>query len=267
MSNLRYEQMTYELRGLIFDVRAMLKAGWPEEVYHQGLVRLSNSRRIPVLYKPRKTIFHRGIEVHLFECDLIAWDTIILELKVIPYATFAAAHYAQIIHYLKCWNMGLGLLVNFGHTQAEIKRVIWDEPEVTSFENYEAITSKLAGADWACLKQIKESLLTVGQQYGLGYPESMYRKIAAIEANHDGLQCQEAVEIPARIGDAVLGSHVSDHLLIEGKFLLSIRALLDQLPVYEFARMKTYLNSLGLSLGLVVNFGKKQLQIYGVNPD
>jgi len=26
-------------------------------------------------------------------------------------------------------------------------------------------------------------------------------------------------------------------------------------------------NSLGLRCGLIVNFGKKQLQIYGVNPD
>jgi hypothetical protein len=30
---------------------------------------------------------------------------------------------------------------------------------------------------------------------------------------------------------------------------------------------KTYLNSLGLKFGLIVNFGKKQLQIYGVSPD
>lgn len=29
--------------------------------------------------------------------------------------------------------------------------------------------------------------------------------------------------------------------------------------------MKTYLNALGLQFGLIANFGKKRLQIYGVN--
>lgn len=97
VTNLRHEKLTYELRGLIFEVRQKLKTGWPEEVYHQGLLQLLLDRDIPVHSKPRKAIVHRGYEVHVFECDLIVWDLIILELKVLPFSTFAAGHYAQII--------------------------------------------------------------------------------------------------------------------------------------------------------------------------
>jgi hypothetical protein len=43
--------------------------------------------------------------------------------------------------------------------------------------------------------------------------------------------------------------------------------MLDQPARYDFARTKTYLNNLGLKFALIVNFGKGQLQIYGVNPD
>jgi hypothetical protein len=32
---LRYEKQTYQLRGLIFEVRNELKAGWSEDIYHQ----------------------------------------------------------------------------------------------------------------------------------------------------------------------------------------------------------------------------------------
>ena len=267
MTNLRHENLTFELRGLIFEVRQKLKTGWPEEVYHQGMLQSLLERDIPVHSKPRKAVIHRGCEVHVFECDLIVWDVIILELKALPLTSFAARHYAQIIHYLKCWGKDLGLLVNFGPTRAEVKRVVWDEPDLETYENYDSIEPYVTDSDRSCLSEIKQNVYAVVRQYGLGYPETMYRKIVAIEMNHNGLHCQAEAEIPARLDDRVLVQHSSDHLLIENNFLLNIRSLLEHPPEYEFARTKTYLNSLGLKLGLIVNFGKKQLQIYGVNPD
>ena len=267
MIHLRYEEQSYELRGLIFDVHKRLKAGWPEEIYHQGLVRLMEDRGIPVCSKPHKAIVHRGVEVHLFECDLIAWDLIILELKVLPFTSFAPAHYAQLIHYLKCWGKDLGLLVNFGPTRVQIRRVIWDEPKLELHEDYRAIESEMTHVDRSRLDQIRQSVWAIGQEYGLGYPETVYRKIVAIELGHKGLTCQADVEIPAQWGSSVLGRHFSDHLLVEDSYLLNVRSLLDYPTKYDFARTKTYLHSLDLKLGFVVNFGKRQLQIFGVGPD
>lgn len=267
MSHLRHEKLSYELRGLIFEVHRTLKMGWPEEVYHQGLVQLLQDKGFPVQSKPRKTIIHRDIEVHLFECDLIFFDLIILELKMLPLTTFAAGHYAQLIHYLKCWGKDLGLLVNFGPMRVQIERVIWDEPKLEVDQNYDAIKPHLAKTDELYLHQIWQNIFAIGQQYGLGYPETMYRKIAEIEMKHSGLNCRANVEIPARWHNRILVQYSSDHLLVESNYLLNIRSLLDQPTRYDFARTKTYLNSLGLKIGLIVNFGKKQLQIYGVSPD
>jgi GxxExxY protein len=267
MTHLRHERLTYELRGLIFEVRKKLKAGWSEEIYHQGLVQLLKNRNIPFRSKPRKTIIHRGIEVQIFECDLIVWDLIILELKVLPFATFAGGHYAQLFHYLKCWNKDLGLLVNFGPTRARIERFVWDESDLEIHEDYDAIRSDMTHTDRLCLRRVRQNILAIAEQYGLGYPEAMYRRIVAIETNHNDLSCQANVEIPVRFDSKVMTQHPSDHLLVEGNYLLNIRSLVDHPPRYDFARTKTYLNSLGLKFGLVVNFGKKQLQIFGVNPD
>jgi GxxExxY protein len=63
MTRLRHEKLTYDLRGLIFEVRKKLKTGWSEEIYHQALVQLLRDKGIPVHSKPRKPIIHRGIEV------------------------------------------------------------------------------------------------------------------------------------------------------------------------------------------------------------
>lgn len=267
MTELRYRELTYQLRGLIFETRKKLKTGWSEEIYHQGLIQLLQEQDIPVQFKPRKAIIHRGVEVHLFESDLIVWDLIVLELKVLPFGTFAPVHYAQLIHYLKCWGKDLGLLVNFGSTRAQIERVVWDEPVLEIYQNHDPITPYMGDKDRIYLRQVCQSLLDISRQYGLGYPETMYRKIAEIEIMHMGLNCQAGVQIPAKLDDRILAQYASDHLLIENSCLLNIRSLLDYPTQYDFARIKTYLNCLGLKFGLVANFGKKQLQIYGVSPE
>jgi GxxExxY protein len=267
MAHLRHEQLTYELRGLIFDMQNKLKVGWPEEIYHQGLVESLRDRGIPVESKPRRNVTHRGVEVHVFECDLIAWDRIVLELKVLPVGTFAAGHYAQLINYLKCWSKDLGLLVNFGSMPAQIERVVWDEPKLVIHEDYDAIKPAMAETDWLCVQRVRQNVLAVAAQYGLGYPETVYRRITAIEMQHSGLDCQSAVDIPAKLDGKILARHSSEHLLVEGKYLLNVRALLERPARYDFAQTKTFLNGLGSKFGLIVNFGKRQLQIYGVNAD
>lgn len=266
MGILRHEKHTYELQRIIFEIRKQLKTGWPEEIYHQGMVQLLHKAGVPTQSRLRKALLHRGIEIHLFECDLLVWDLIILEFKVLPVTRFAPVHYAQIIQYLKCWNKDLGLLVNFGRTRAEVERVVWDEPKLILVENYDSIHSALSDNARSLLTEIQQAVKAIGDQYGLGYPETLYRKAAAIELNHNGFRCQSNVIVPARLEGHELAQFTSDHLLVNDMCLLSIRAVLDYPTQYDFARMKTYLNSLKLPFGVIINFGKHELQLYGVSP-
>jgi GxxExxY protein len=265
MANLRYEKLSYEVRGIIFETHRQMQIGWSEEIYHRALAQILESKGIPFQFKPRQAIFHHNIEVHTFESDLIVYDQIILELKALPHTDFAPAHYAQLIHYLKCWKMDLGLLVNFGPPSAIIRRVLWDEPDVLIYENYDQIRNRIDAANQRRIEQIRQSIVTIADQFGLGYSEVLYRKIAAIELRHSGLDCQSEVKIPSKLNGLSIQELDSDHLLIEHQHLLGIRSLLSHPTKYDFAQMKTYLNSLGLKTGIVVNFGKQQLQIYGVS--
>ncbi|MCP4164341.1 MAG: GxxExxY protein [Chloroflexi bacterium] len=100
--SLLHEEQTYQLRGPIFEVRNELQAGWSEHIYHHALERLLRNHGIQFESKPRRALVHRNSEVHTFEPDLIVWDSIILELKVLPYQNnFASEHYAQLIHLLE----------------------------------------------------------------------------------------------------------------------------------------------------------------------
>lgn len=268
MAQLRHEAKTRRLRGLIYQIRNELKAGWSEEVYHQALFHALQDNEILVVSKPRRPFLHRGVKVHLFEPDLIVWDTLIVELKVLPYQNmFAGQHYAQLIHYLKFWQKDLGLLVNFAPSRVNIKRIVWDEPELDVYEEYDRIRPHLSKQDKSCLRQIRHHILGLARQHGLGYPETMYRKLLAIEAEYHQLSCISEVSITPVWNGQTLPRHSTQHLCLADHYLVHIRSLLKYPTAYDFMAMKTYLKSLGLKFGLVVNFGSKQLQIYGVKSD
>jgi GxxExxY protein len=268
MTELRYKEKTGILRGLIFQVRNELGGGWSEDVFHQALYAVLQDNNISVVSKPRRPFLYHGVEVHIFEPDLIVWDLIILELKALPYQKgFTGAQFAQIIHYLKFWQKGLGLLVNFGRPRVEIKRVIWDEPAFDIYEKYDEIHSCLSEADRVILREVRKHILTVASQVGLGYPETLYRKLVAIESEIHNLPCVVDVGITPTWRDGLLPRHVTPHLYFANKFLVHIRSLLEHPTRYDFIATRTYLRNMGLDYGLVVNFGQKKLQIYGVKSD
>ncbi len=265
MSELRHEALTGVLRGLIFKVRNELSGGWSEEVYHQALLRLLQENNIPVVSKPRRSLWHRGVEVHLFEPDLIVWDKIILELKALPYQSgFASEQYAQIIHYLKFWQKDLGLLINFAPAKVKIQRVVWDEAEFSLFESYEDILPLLSEQDKTTLRQIRQHIVTIARQYGFGYPESVYRKLVAIETAHNHLPCVTDITVVPTWRGYDLPQQLTQHLQIAEQYLINIRTLHGHPTSYDFVATKTYLNQLGFKFGLVVNFSPHKLQIFGV---
>lgn len=265
IGKLRHERETRKLIGFIFKVRNELKSGWPEHVYHEAFVHILLQNDISFVSKPRRPFLHRGTEIHLFEPDLIIDDLLILEFKVLPYQRdFAGEHYAQLIHYLKYWGLDLGLLVNLAPPKVIIKRVVWNEPKLALVEEYNEIRGDLSEEDKVGLRQIRHLILMLGEQYGLGYPETMYRKLLAIEASHHNLPCISDVKISPIWPAATLPTHTSRHLLIADQYLVHIRSFLEYPTQHDFTSTKTYLHCLGLTFGLVVNFSKKDLQIYGV---
>jgi len=267
MVQLRYADETYVIRRLLFQVRNELKLGWSEEIYHQALLHVLLQEQIPVISKPRHWLIHREQRVHLFEPDLIVWNKIILELKALPYTNqFTGEHYAQLTHYLKYFDKGLGLLVNFCAMPIAINRVLWDERPFSLEENYTALQRHATSATRLLLPQIRELILAVAQQFGFGYPETVYRRLLAIEFSHHNLTVKEDAVVPVIFHDGPTMKMNTQHILVNNEVLLHIRSLLDKPSTYDYARTKNYLTHLSLPSGLVVNFGRNQLQIEAINP-
>jgi len=114
--------ITYKINGAVFEVNKVLGAGFLEKVYENALlIELHNSglkaeSQIPINVK------YKGKVAGEYFADIIVENKIIIELKSVD--KLLKIHEAQLLNYLKATSYKLGLLVNFTHPKAEIKRYV-----------------------------------------------------------------------------------------------------------------------------------------------
>lgn len=123
VDNLLYEDLTYKVRGAIFDVYNTLGFGHKEVVYQKSLKIEFTKQDINYVEHPKLEIKYDNIKVGNYVPDFVIDDKIILEIKSIEFLPKEAEK--QLVYYLKGTNFELGLLVNFGKSRLEIKRKIW----------------------------------------------------------------------------------------------------------------------------------------------
>ena len=106
------KELTYQIRGAIFDVYNSLGPGLLESVYEEALcfelkqrgLKVERQLEVPILYKGQK------LKTPL-RLDLLIEDTIIVELKSVEEMKPVFAK--QLLTYLRLLDKRVGLLVNF----------------------------------------------------------------------------------------------------------------------------------------------------------
>ncbi len=262
---LLYEEETYRLRRLIFQVRNELGPGWLEQIYHQALYRALKDGNVPVLSKPRRMLRHRQTDIHLFEPDLIVWDKIILELKVLSNGRgFVGEHFAQIIHYLKFFHKRLGLLIDFSPERVRIKRVIWQPRPFRIDDKRFDIPHSLPAELKPTAQTIRQAAESIGQQFGLGYSDVIYRNLMEVELQYRGLHLRSQIEVPAIWKDTIIAYQRTPFSLVNGLILFHTVALPHGPSSYELTRLRQALRNLNLPIGILANFSYRQLQLFTI---
>lgn len=104
--------LTYLIRGAIFEVYNTLGPGLLESIYVAALVHELSSRELGIETEVPVKVIYKGFDLQLgFRMDILADDDIIIEVKSVE--TLAAVHHKQLLTYLKICKKHLGLLVNF----------------------------------------------------------------------------------------------------------------------------------------------------------
>jgi len=116
-------QITYGINGAIYEVNKVLEHGFLEMVYEKALLAELREQGLTVENRVPIQVDYKGQVVGEYVADLVVEDQVIIELKSVK--ELNRSHEAQLLNYLKATGHKIGLLVNFAHPKAEIKRFIY----------------------------------------------------------------------------------------------------------------------------------------------
>ena len=118
---LPHSDISEKVIGCCFEVMKELGSGFLENIYKNALFRAMKQKDLNVLAEQMFEVVFRKHKIGKYVADLIVENLVIVELKCCK--TLLPEHQAQLINYLKASNKPVGLLVNFGNTKLEYKRL------------------------------------------------------------------------------------------------------------------------------------------------
>ncbi len=124
MAVLIKEEMSYELIGICMNVHRCLGYGFLEIVYKDALQIEFIRNQVNFVREKEFDINYKGIILpHKFYADFFVMDHIIVEVKANKEG-ISNEFIAQTLNYLRVSNCAMGLVVNFGKSSLEFKRLV-----------------------------------------------------------------------------------------------------------------------------------------------
>ena len=112
----------FQIVGCAIEVLNTLGHGIVEKPYENALVVEFSLRKIPFRQQPVFDVLYKGEKVGLFVPDLIVFDSVVVETKVIDRIT--DHEQGLMLNYLRITNQRVGVILNFKHRKLEWERIV-----------------------------------------------------------------------------------------------------------------------------------------------
>ena len=119
--------ITYAINGAVFEVNRVLGPGFLEKVYENALLIELKSRGLNAEAQVPIKVLYKEDVVGEYVADILVEERVIVELKTVE--RLEKIREAQLLNDLKATGLNIGMLVNFRHPKAEIKRLVHNLPE------------------------------------------------------------------------------------------------------------------------------------------
>lgn len=116
------DEITEKIIGAAFAVSNTLGAGFLEKVYENALAYELRQMGLKVEQQKSIPVHYRGVLVGDYVADLLVEGCVLVELKAVR--TLDESHLAQCLNYLKATGLRHGLILNFGTSKVQVKRVV-----------------------------------------------------------------------------------------------------------------------------------------------
>lgn len=124
-TELLHEDLTFQIRGAIFEVANKYGKGFKESIYQAALAEEFARRNIP--YEPQKRIMvyslDTGKPLGYYIPDFVVFGKILIEIKATDFTT--NQNIEQELSYLRISEYEIGILVNFNSLKLDIQRLIF----------------------------------------------------------------------------------------------------------------------------------------------
>ncbi len=118
-------ELTGKIIGCAMEVHHILGNGFQEVIYQRALAIEMSKQNLNFSREHEMEIFYKGENIGLRRVDFFVEKKIMVELKAV--IQLENVHLAQAINYLEAYKMDIGLLINFGNTSLQFKRVMKPE--------------------------------------------------------------------------------------------------------------------------------------------
>lgn len=115
------DKLTHKIIGCAMKVHSTLGNGFQEVIYQRALAIEMAYENISFQREMEMPIFYREEQIGTRRVDFFVEEKVMVELKAIE--KLEGVHKAQAINYLEAYNIANGLLINFGNTSLDFKRV------------------------------------------------------------------------------------------------------------------------------------------------
>ena len=116
------DRVTAKIIGAAQRVSSALGIGFLEKVYENALAIELRKGGVLVKQQPLLKVFYEGEIVGEYAADLIVENEIVVELKAVR--ALDNVHQAQCMNYLRATKLTVCLLLNFGTSRLQVKRIV-----------------------------------------------------------------------------------------------------------------------------------------------
>jgi GxxExxY protein len=110
---LLFKEEVYAIIGAAIEVHRHLKGGFLQAIYQEAMEIELKSREIPHVPLAEIAVIYKEILLKKkYIADFVCYSKILVEIKAIE--QLASREEAQLLNYLNCTGMKVGLLINFG---------------------------------------------------------------------------------------------------------------------------------------------------------
>jgi len=121
MDELNLDKVTEKIIGCAYQVSNTLGMGFVEKVYENALVHEMRKVGLRVQQQYPIKVFYDGISVGEFFADVLVNELVLVELKAV--SALNNDHVAQGLNYLKASGLPVCLLINFGRSKIQVRRL------------------------------------------------------------------------------------------------------------------------------------------------